>query len=147
MPSDTLSHLTTPYPLDSKEKKIDLATLKVVLRIKFSSHIALGIDSFPDRITTMSFYQKYYQLFLHGKFSMKEKNLLVVGPPDSEKTSWFAPFQGILTNTALLLCSEKVTTIICSGILFTKNLLSYRSQSIYLHFKSIAWFLHFTRFY
>ena len=122
MPSDTLSHLTTPYPLDSKEKKIDLATLKVVLRIKFSSHIALGIDSFPDRITTMSFYQKYCQLFLHGKFSMKEKNLLVVGPPDSEKTSWFAPFQRILTNTDLFLSSEKSNSYNLLGKTFHKKL-------------------------
>ena len=53
---------------------------------------------------------------------MKEKKLLVVGPPDSGKTSWFAPFQGILPNTDLLLSGEKVTAIICSGILFTKNL-------------------------
>ena len=89
----------------------------------FLSHFALGIEnSFPDRITRMSFYQKYYQLLLHGKFPMKEKKLLVVGPPDSGKTSWFAPFQGILTNTDLLLSNEKVTAIICSGILFTKNL-------------------------
>ena len=25
---------------------------------------------------------------------MKERKLLLVGPPDSGKTSWFAPFQG-----------------------------------------------------
>ena len=49
---------------------------------------------------------------------MKEKKLLVVRLPDSRKTSWFAPFQGILTNTDLLL----VTAIICSEMLFTKNL-------------------------
>ena len=53
---------------------------------------------------------------------MKEKKLLVVGPPDSGKASWFAPFQGIPTNTDLLLSSEKATAIICSRILFTKNL-------------------------
>ena len=89
----------------------------------FSLRFALGIEnSFPDRITRMSFYQKYYQLLLHGKFPMKEKKLLVVGPPDSGKTSWFAPFQGILTNTDLLLSNENVAAIICSGILFTKNL-------------------------
>ena len=56
------------------------------------------------------------------KYSNEGKNLLVVGPPDSGKTSWFTPFQGILTNTDLLLSSEKVTAVICSGILFTKNL-------------------------
>ena len=54
---------------------------------------------------------------------MKEKKLLFVGPPDSGKTSWFAPFQGMLTDTDLVLKSEKVTAIICSGIFFvTKNL-------------------------
>ena len=31
---------------------------------------------------------------MHGKFPMKERKLFLVGPPDSEKTSWFAPFQG-----------------------------------------------------
>ena len=53
---------------------------------------------------------------------MKEKKLLVVAPPGSRKTSWFAQFQVILTKTDLLLSSEKVTAVICSGILFTKNL-------------------------
>ena len=53
---------------------------------------------------------------------MKEKKLLVARPPDSGKTSWYAPFQVILTNTDLLLSNEKVRAIICSGILFTKNL-------------------------
>ena len=42
---------------------------------------------------------------------MKEKKLLVAGPPGSGKTSWFASFQGILTNTDLFLSSEKVTAI------------------------------------
>ena len=40
---------------------------------------------------------------------MKEKRLLVVGPPDSGKTIWFAPFQGILNKTDLLLSSQKIT--------------------------------------
>ena len=31
---------------------------------------------------------------MYGKFPMKVKKLLLVGPPDSGKTSWFAPFQG-----------------------------------------------------
>ena len=68
----------------------------------------------------MSFSQKHYQLLLHGTFPVKGKRLLVVGPPDSGKASWFTPFQGILTNTDLLLSSEKVTAIFCSGILFTR---------------------------
>ena len=52
---------------------------------------------------------------------MKEKKLLVVGPPDSGKTSWFAPFQGMLTNIDLIFSSEKITAITCLGTLFTKN--------------------------
>ena len=56
------------------------------------------------------------------KYSNEGKNFLVVGPPDSGKTNWFTPFQGILTNTDLLRSSEKVAAITCLGILFTKNL-------------------------
>ena len=119
----SLSHIITPYPLGWRKNHFHLAILKLVTSIMFLLHFALGIEnSFPDCITRMSFYQKYYQLLLHGKFPIKEKKLLVVGPPDSAKTSWFVPFQGILTNTDLLLSSEKVTAVICSGILFTKNL-------------------------
>ena len=52
----------------------------------FLSHFALGIEnSFPNRITRISFYQKYYQLLLDGTFRMKEKTLLVFGPPDTGK--------------------------------------------------------------
>ena len=76
----------------------------------------------------MSFHQKYYQLLLHRKFPMKVKKLLIVELPDSGKTSWFTPFQGILSNTDLLLSGEKVTAIICSGILFTKNLYHIESS-------------------
>ena len=88
----------------------------------------------------MSFYQKYYQLLLHGKFPMKEKKLLVVGPPDSGKTSWFAPFQGMLNNIDLVFGSEKITAITCL------KLLSYRNQSFYLQCISIVWFLYFRSF-
>ena len=70
----------------------------------------LGIEnSFPDRITRISFYQKYYQLLLHGKFPMKEEKLLVIGPPDSGKTSWFASFQGMLTKIDFLFSNEIIT--------------------------------------
>ena len=129
-----LSHLKTPYHTLSprlERNHFPLAILKLVPRIMFLLHFALGIEnSFPDRITRMSFYQKYYQLLLHGKFPMKEKKLLVVGPPDSGKTSWFAPFQGMLTNTDLLLKSEKVTAIICSGIFFSLKTCIEASQFI-----------------
>ena len=53
---------------------------------------------------------------------MKEKKLLVVGPPDSGRTSWFAPFQGMLTKTDFLFSSEKITVAIFCGTLFNKNL-------------------------
>ena len=53
---------------------------------------------------------------------MKEKKLLVVGPPDSGKTSWFAQFQGMLTSIDFLSSSEKIIVVIFWGILFNKNL-------------------------
>ena len=120
-PCHSLSHLITPYPLGWKEKHLMFAHFKLVPKIL--SHLVFGIEnSFPDIITRMNFYQKNYQLLLHGKFPMKEKKLLVVGPPDSGKTSWFAPVQVMLTNIDLPFSSEKITAITCSGILFTKNL-------------------------
>ena len=51
-------------------------------------------NSFPDKIMELQFYQKYYQLLLFNQFNLKVKKLMLVGPPDSGKTSWFAPFQG-----------------------------------------------------
>jgi len=55
----------------------------------------VGIEnSFPLERERKNFLRKYYQILLHRKFPMKETKLLLVGPPDSGKTSWFAPFQG-----------------------------------------------------
>ena len=97
-----LSRLVTPYHTLSprlKRKLFHVGYFKIMSQDLVVITSFLGIEnSFPDRITRISFYQKYYQLLLHGKFPMKEKKLLVVGPPDSGKTSWFAPFQGMLTN-------------------------------------------------
>ena len=116
MPRHSLSHIITPYPLAWRKNYFHLAILKLAPRIMLLD-FALGIEnSFPDRIARMSFYQKYYQLLLHGRFPMKEKTLLVVDLQIVGKRF------GLLTNTNLLLSSEKVTAIICSGILFTKNL-------------------------
>ena len=50
-------------------------------------------NSFPDELVRRSFYQKCYQILMHGKFPLKERKLLLVGPPDSGKISQFAPFQ------------------------------------------------------
>ena len=47
---------------------------------------------------------------MYGKFPMKERKLLLVGPPDSGKTSWFAPFQGeyyIYFNAFKVMLSSK----------------------------------------
>ena len=47
---------------------------------------------------------------------MKERKLLLVGPPDSGKTSWFAPFQGayyIYLISLRLCCPGKI----CSSYL------------------------------
>ena len=61
--------------------------------ISFPLH--LGVEnSFTNPITRLKFYQKYYQILLHRKFPMKERKLILVGPADSGKTSWFSPFEG-----------------------------------------------------
>ena len=53
-----------------------------------------GIEnSFADPRERKRFYQKYYQILLHGKYTVKETKLMPLGPPDSGKTSWFCPFQ------------------------------------------------------
>ena len=59
-----------------------------------------------------SFHQKYYQILMHGKFPTKKRKLLLVGPPDSGKTSWFAPFQSeyyIHFNTFKVMLSTKIS--------------------------------------
>ena len=95
-----LSCLVTPYhPLSHlipqlERKTFYVGNFKISSQDLFVITSFLGIEnSFPNCITRISFYQKYYQLLLHGKSPMKEKKSLVVGPPDSGKTSWFAPFK------------------------------------------------------
>ena len=53
-----------------------------------------GVCNSIDRRDRRKFYQKYYQLLMPHMFPMKETKLLLVGPSDSGKTSWFEPFQG-----------------------------------------------------
>ena len=57
--------------------------------------LLLGINnSFTDDAVRKKFLQKYYQLLCHKKFPMKEPKLLLVGKPDSGKTSWIFPLYG-----------------------------------------------------
>ena len=51
---------------------------------------------------------------------INKKMFLVVAPLDSEKNS--CSLLGYATNIILLFGSEKVTTVVCSEIPFTKNL-------------------------
>ena len=61
-----------------------------------------GIEnSFPDADKRMHFYRKYYQLLCHRRFPLKTKKLCLVGDPNFGKTSWFAPFQGIIPVKAI----------------------------------------------
>ena len=54
----------------------------------------IGVENSFEGREKMLFYQKYYQLLLHQKVLFKEKRLLLLGPRDSGKTSWFKPFEG-----------------------------------------------------
>ena len=49
----------------------------------------------------MHLYRKYYQLLCHGRFSLETKKFCLVGDPNSGKTSWSAPFQGIIPVKAI----------------------------------------------
>ena len=131
-----LSRLVTPYHTLSprlKRKPFYVGYFKIRSQDLVVITSFLGIEnSFPDRITRISFYQKYYQLLLHGKFPMKEKKLLVVGSPGSGKTSWFAPFQGMLINIEEYF----------RGVLFNKNLYHIEtSQFICITYKLSGFYI------
>ena len=67
-----------------------------MITLKFMFSIGVQ-NSFPDPLVELKFYQKCYQLLLHQKFPKKEPKLMLVGAPDSGKTSWFCPFEGMYT--------------------------------------------------
>lgn len=69
--------------------------------------LSLGVvNSFPDNTVRMKFLQKYYQLLCHKKFPMKEPKLVLIGAPDSGKTSWIFPFYGKLTSYYVSITAE-----------------------------------------
>ena len=86
-----LSRLVIPYHTLSprlERKPFHVSNFKIRSQDLVVNTFFVGIkNSFPDRITRINFYQKYYQLLLHGMFPVKEKKLLVVGPADGGKTS------------------------------------------------------------
>ena len=58
-------------------------------------------NSMPDEETLTRFLQKWYQLALKDLFPQKTKKLCCVGEADSGKTSWFAPYEGIISHDNL----------------------------------------------
>jgi len=85
----------------------------------------LGIkNSFPEYAEQMRFYKKYYQILLVGKFPMKEKKLLLVGKPDSGKTSWFSPFEGIIP-------SKYISGVVRDGR-FAGSMINNRTQVVFM---------------
>ncbi len=58
-------------------------------------------NSLPKDDQLVRFLQKWYQLALKDQFPQKTKKLCCVGDPDSGKTSWFAPYEGIISQDKL----------------------------------------------
>lgn len=58
-------------------------------------------NSLPSEDQLLLFLQKWYQLALKDLFPQKTKKLCCVGDPDSGKTSWFAPYEGIISQDKL----------------------------------------------
>ncbi|XP_065066524.1 uncharacterized protein LOC135692361 [Rhopilema esculentum] len=58
-------------------------------------------NSFPEHDVLQRFLQKWYQLALKDCFPQKAKKLCCVGEADSGKTSWFAPYEGIISREKL----------------------------------------------
>ena len=54
-----------------------------------------------DDAVLTSLLQKWYQLALKDQFPQKTKKLCCVGQADSGKTSWFSPFEGIISQDKL----------------------------------------------
>ncbi len=54
----------------------------------------------PDEEMLMKLLQKWYQLPFKDQFPQKTKKLCCVGQADSGKSSWFAPYQGIISQTS-----------------------------------------------
>jgi len=81
-------------------------------------------NSFPDKKQRMHFYQKYYQILLHGKFPIKEPKLLLVGLADSGKTSWFYPFEGIIP-------SDKIASVVRDGR-FSGHMINQQTQVVFM---------------
>lgn len=48
--------------------------------------------SFPDALVCRGFNQRYNQILMYRKLPVKERKLLLGGPPDSGKRSYFASF-------------------------------------------------------
>ena len=54
------------------------------------------MNSFPEDEIRANFLNKFYQCLLAGRMPHKVRKLLVYGPKDSEKSSWFQVFLGLI---------------------------------------------------
>jgi hypothetical protein len=106
LPAGTCFNISDKKFVDSPidDSRIGVISPRAFINYKFKKNrvpqpklFISGLEnSFEDPETRKEFMRKYYQCLLTGRFQHKTRKLCVVGPKDSGKTSWVAPFQGII---------------------------------------------------
>ena len=82
------------------------------------------LNSFPDLPERMKFLNKFYQCLMAHRMPHKTRKLVVYGPKDSGKTSWFHVFLGVIPM--------KFIASITSEKQFAASMITNDSQLVFL---------------
>ena len=82
------------------------------------------LNSFPDLPGRIKFLNKFYQYLMAHRMAHKTRKLVVYGPKDSGKTSWFHVFLGVIPM--------KFIASITSEKQFAASMITNDSQLIFL---------------